>query len=164
MLLSLNRQWDLRKHGARPRNPRQEEPLPSTALQLTPLFRQCKFTTTTLPTEKWSCKHALHQRKKIIIAFWSMSSCNRETAWEKWVETNQRGLSDLLVLGRWWLIYTHRALWVHWFRVLLLTGSLSGYWTPTANYALKYWYANPAQPHLTRIIITNLQNSERTGH
>lgn len=32
MLLSLNRRWDLRKHGARPRNPRQEEPLPSTAL------------------------------------------------------------------------------------------------------------------------------------
>lgn len=81
MPLSLNRRWDLHKH------PLREELLPSTALELTPLFRQCKFTTTTLPTGKWSCKHAPHQRKKkyciLKYEFLQQGDSLKEVGWNK---------------------------------------------------------------------------------
>ena len=66
MLSSVNWTRDHTKTALDPGSAvREELLLPSTALELTPLLRQYKFTTTTtLPTEEWSCKHAPHQRKK----------------------------------------------------------------------------------------------------
>lgn len=130
MLLSLNRRWDSHKHRARPRNPLREELLPSTALQLTPLFRQCKFTTTTLPTGQWSCKHAPHQRKKkyciLKYEFLQQGDSLREVGWNKptrvqWSACLGKMMTNLHTQGSvapliqssatdrvtWWLLDTH---------------------------------------------------------